>query len=77
MAGQRPAHRSRPHLHRAVVRDQACGLGLPVAVADAQPVHLPIALQDIGAEMQQSRKKAPKKPSQPSALKKTVDAVLK
>jgi hemerythrin-like domain-containing protein len=34
------------------------------------------ALQDIGAEMEKARKKAPKKPSQPSALKKTVDAVL-
>ena len=34
------------------------------------------ALQDIGAEMEQARKKAPRKPSQPSALKKTVDAVL-
>ena len=34
------------------------------------------ALQDIGAEMQAARKKAPRKPSQPSALKKTVDAVL-
>ena len=34
-------------------------------------------LQDIGAEMEQARKRAPRKPSQPSALKKTVDAVLK
>ncbi|HWJ81656.1 MAG TPA: hemerythrin domain-containing protein [Nocardioides sp.] len=34
------------------------------------------ALQEIGEEMQQARKKAPKKPTQPSALKKTVDAVL-
>ena len=34
------------------------------------------ALQDIGAEMEKARKKAPKKPTQPSALKKTVDAVL-
>jgi hemerythrin superfamily protein len=34
------------------------------------------ALQEIGAEMEQARKKAPKRPSQPSALKKTVDAVL-
>jgi hemerythrin-like domain-containing protein len=33
-------------------------------------------LQEIGAEMQQAREKAPRKPSQPSALKKTVDAVL-
>ncbi|GAA3818408.1 hemerythrin domain-containing protein [Nocardioides panacisoli] len=33
-------------------------------------------LQEIGAEMEQARKKAPKRPSQPSALKKTVDAVL-
>jgi hemerythrin-like domain-containing protein len=33
-------------------------------------------LQDIGAEMQQARKKAPKKPTQPSAMKKTIDAVI-
>jgi hemerythrin superfamily protein len=33
-------------------------------------------LQEIGAEMEKARKKAPRKPSQPSALKKTVDAVL-
>ncbi|MDZ5619693.1 hemerythrin domain-containing protein [Nocardioides sp. HM23] len=33
-------------------------------------------LQQIGAEMQEARKKAPRRPSQPSALKKTVDAVL-
>lgn len=33
-------------------------------------------LQDIGAEMLEARKKAPTRPSQPSALKKTVDAVL-
>lgn len=33
-------------------------------------------LQEIGAEMEKARKKAPKKPSSPSALKKTVDAVL-
>lgn len=34
------------------------------------------ALQEIGADMEKARKKAPKKPAQPSALKKTVDAVL-
>ncbi|WP_182526490.1 hemerythrin domain-containing protein [Nocardioides dongkuii] len=34
-------------------------------------------LQDIGAEMEEARKKAPTRPSQPSALKKTVDAVIK
>ena len=34
------------------------------------------ALQEIGAEMLEAKKKAPKRPSQPSALKKTVDAVL-
>jgi iron-sulfur cluster repair protein YtfE (RIC family) len=34
------------------------------------------ALQDIGAEMQEARKRAPRKPSQPSALKKTIDAVI-
>jgi hemerythrin superfamily protein len=33
-------------------------------------------LQDLGAEMLAAKKQAPKKPSQPSALKKTVDAVL-
>lgn len=33
-------------------------------------------LQEIGADMEKARKKAPKKPAQPSALKKTVDAVL-
>ena len=34
------------------------------------------ALQDIGAEMAVAKKKAPKSPAQPSALKKTVDAVI-
>src|ERR1700712_6101792 len=33
-------------------------------------------LQELGADMIKARKKAPKKPSQPSALKKTIDAVL-
>ena len=33
-------------------------------------------LQEIGIEMEKARKKAPRKPSQPSALKKTVDAVI-
>ncbi len=33
-------------------------------------------LQEIGAELLAAKKKAPKKPSQPSALKKTVDAVI-
>jgi len=33
-------------------------------------------LQEIGAEMEKARKKAPRSPAQPSALKKTVDAVL-
>ena len=33
-------------------------------------------LQDIGAEMIEARKRAPKRPSQPSALKKTIDAVI-
>jgi hemerythrin-like domain-containing protein len=33
-------------------------------------------LQEIGAEMEKARTKAPRKPSQPSALRKTVDAVL-
>ena len=33
-------------------------------------------LQEIGAAMLEARKKAPTRPSQPSALKKTVDAVL-
>ena len=33
-------------------------------------------LQAIGAEMVEARKKAPRRPSQPSALKKTIDAVI-
>jgi hemerythrin-like domain-containing protein len=33
-------------------------------------------LQDIGAQMIELRKKAPTSPAQPSALKKTVDAVI-
>jgi hemerythrin superfamily protein len=34
-------------------------------------------LQEIGAEMEAVRPKAPRRPSQPSALKKTIDAVVK
>ncbi len=34
-------------------------------------------LQEIGAEMAERRSKAPTRPSQPGALKKTVDAVIK
>src|SRR3954454_20254718 len=34
------------------------------------------ALQEIGSELEEARRKAPRRPSQPSALKKTVDAVL-
>ena len=34
------------------------------------------ALQEIGAEMAQARKTAPRSPAQPSALKKTIDAVI-
>ena len=33
-------------------------------------------LQEIGAEMAEARKKAPRSPAQPSALKKTVDAII-
>jgi hemerythrin superfamily protein len=33
-------------------------------------------LQELGQEMQAARKKAPRRPSQPSALKKTIDAVI-
>ena len=33
-------------------------------------------LQQIGAEMEQARKRAPKRPNQPSALKKSIDAVI-
>lgn len=33
-------------------------------------------LQEIGAEMLEKRKQAPTRPSQPSALKKTIDAVV-
>jgi hemerythrin-like domain-containing protein len=34
-------------------------------------------LQEIGEEMLEAKKKAPRSPAQPSALKKTVDAVIK
>jgi hemerythrin-like domain-containing protein len=34
-------------------------------------------LQEIGAEMLRAKDAAPRRPSQPSALKKTVDAVIK
>jgi hemerythrin-like domain-containing protein len=33
-------------------------------------------LQQIGAEMIELRKKAPRSPAQPSALKKAIDAVI-
>ena len=33
-------------------------------------------LQEIGAEMEAARKKAPRTPAAPSALKKTIDAVI-
>ena len=33
-------------------------------------------LQDLGADMLEARKKAPTRPSQPRALKKTLDAVI-
>jgi hemerythrin-like domain-containing protein len=33
-------------------------------------------LQELGEEMAEARKKAPRRPSQPSALKKTIDAVI-
>jgi hemerythrin-like domain-containing protein len=33
-------------------------------------------LQEIGAEMLEAKEKAPRRPSEPSALKKTVDAVI-
>ena len=33
-------------------------------------------LQDIGAKLEQARRKAPRTPAQPSALKKTFDAVI-
>ncbi len=33
-------------------------------------------LQEIGAEMERKRRKAPRKPSQPGAMKKVVDAVI-
>jgi hypothetical protein len=33
-------------------------------------------LQEIGEEMSKARAKAPRRPSQPSALKKTIDAVI-
>ena len=34
------------------------------------------ALKEIGQEMQAVRERAPRRPSQPSALKKTIDAVI-
>ena len=34
-------------------------------------------LQDLGAQMLEVRERAPRRPSQPSALKKTIDAVIK
>ena len=34
-------------------------------------------LQELGAEMLRAKEKAPHRPSQPSALKKTIDAVVK
>ena len=34
------------------------------------------ALQELGQEMAVARKSAPRRPSQPSALKKTIDAVV-
>ena len=33
-------------------------------------------LQELGAEMIEAKKKAPRRPSQPGALKKTVDAII-
>jgi hemerythrin-like domain-containing protein len=33
-------------------------------------------LQELGAELIQARQKAPRKPSQPSALKKAIDALI-
>jgi hemerythrin-like domain-containing protein len=33
-------------------------------------------LQELGAEMLRAKEKAPRRPSQPSALKKTIDAVI-
>ena len=33
-------------------------------------------LQEIGARLEEARAKAPRSPAQPSAMKKTIDAVL-
>ena len=33
-------------------------------------------LQELGAKLEQARKTAPRSPAQPSALKKTIDAVI-
>jgi len=33
-------------------------------------------LQDLGAKLERAREKAPRSPAQPSALKKTVDAII-
>jgi hemerythrin-like domain-containing protein len=34
-------------------------------------------LQELGADMEKARKKAPRSPAQPSAMKKAIDAVVK
>jgi hypothetical protein len=34
------------------------------------------ALQELGEELLEAKKKAPRRPSQPSALKKTIDAII-
>jgi len=34
------------------------------------------ALQELGVDLLEAKKKAPRRPSQPSALKKTIDAVI-
>ena len=33
-------------------------------------------LQEMGADLEEAKRKAPKRPSQPSALKKAIDAVV-
>ena len=61
----------RAHEHVAVARDVLGG-----RVHDEVGTVLERPLQEIGEELLAAKKKAPTKPSQPSALKKTVDAVL-
>ena len=50
VAGYRLAHRARAHRHRAVVGDQARGLGLAVGVIDRQSGGVAPDLDDLGVQ---------------------------